>query len=54
MFFKAGNTEDPPIPKARQSVNEVTKIDPPACLMDIPIHSINSFLKIEKVFFSHK
>ena len=48
MFFNAGNNVELPIPKARQSVNDVAKIEPPACFMGIPIHSLNSDLKFDR------
>ena len=42
VFFNNGITDNPPIPNAKQSVSDVMKMDPPACLMEIPIHSMNS------------
>ena len=44
VFFKAGRVDSPPIPNAKQSVNEVMKIEPPACSMVYPINSMRAIL----------
>ena len=45
VFFKAGRTDNPPIPNAKQSVSEVMNMEPPACLTAFPNHSANSNLQ---------
>ena len=45
VLFKAGRMESPAIINASPSVNEVMKIEPPACSMMYPTNSVVSTLK---------
>ena len=44
VLFKAGRMESPAIINANPSVNEVMKIEPPACSMTYPMNSVMSIL----------